>query len=299
MTESATSTEIAAQQPHTKHVGEFARICSAVLHNPGAVLGLILVVILVFTAIFAPFIAPYKPTRMGAGPRLIPPTLNHPFGTDEFGRDLFSRVVHGARLTLRIGVVAVTISLISGLLVGLIGGYAGKWTERILMRSMDVLFSFTETLIALAAVAVLGPSLTNATIAVGIAAIPFYARVTYGVVLVEKNKTYFDGGIAAGANHVRMIFIHLLPNVIPQLIVVATLGVSTAVLAAAGLSFLGLGAQPPLPEWGFMLSSGRDLFARAPWIMIFPGLAIVITVLGFNLLGDGLREALDPRQRKA
>jgi peptide/nickel transport system permease protein len=235
---------------------------------------------------------------MGAGRRLTPPDATHWFGTDDFGRDMFSRVVHGAQLTLRIGVIAVSISLVAGLLLGLVAGYAGGWTERVLMRAVDVLFSFTEILIALACVAILGPNLTNAMIAVGISAIPFYARITHGVVLVEKSKPYFEAGQAVAAGHLRMIFRHLLPNVIPTLIVVATLGVSTAILAAAGLSFLGLGAQPPLPEWGFMLSSGRDLFSRAPWIMLFPGAAIAVTVLGFNLLGDGIREALDPRQHR-
>ena len=286
-------------QADLEHVGELRRISNALLRNTGAVIGLALVLLLVLSAIFASLIAPYDPFQMGVGRRLTPPNATHLFGTDEFGRDLFSRVVHGTRLTLRIGAIAVGISLVSGMLIGLVGGYAGGWLERILMRGVDVLFSFTETLIALAAVAVLGPSLTNAMIAVGIAAIPFYARVTYSVVLVEKNKPYFESGQAIAASHVRMMFIHLLPNVIPPLIVVATLGVSTAVLAAAGLSFLGLGAQPPLPEWGAMLSAGRDLFSRAPWIMTFPGLGIVVTVLGFNLLGDGIREALDPRQRRA
>ena len=207
-------------------------------------------------------------------------------------------MVFGARLTLKIGVIAVGISLTAGLLLGLIGGYAGGWTERLLMRGVDVLFSFTEIVIALACLAILGAGLTNAMIAIGIASIPFYARITHSVVLVEKGKPYFEAGSAVAAGHLRMVFRYLLPNVIPPLIVVATLGVSTAVLAAAGLSFLGLGAQPPTPEWGFMLASGRELISRAPWMMFFPGCAIAVTVLGFNLLGDGIREALDPRQRK-
>ncbi|MGH1479469.1 MAG: nickel transporter permease [Geminicoccales bacterium] len=266
------------------------------LKSPSGVIGLAIVAILIVAALFAPWIAPHDPLRMGAGPRFQPPSSGHWFGTDDFGRDVFSRIVFGARLTLQIGVIAVGISLTSGLLLGLVAGYAGGWTERILMRLVDVLFSFTEIVIALACLAILGIGLTNAMIAIGIASIPFYARVTHSIVLVEKGKPYFEAGIAAGAGHIRMIFLHLLPNVIPTLIVVGTLGISTAVLAAAGLSFLGLGAQPPQPEWGFMLSSSRDLISRAPWMMIFPGMAIAITVLGFNLLGDGIREVLDPRQ---
>jgi peptide/nickel transport system permease protein len=274
------------------------RFVVAVFSNRGAAIGFVLVAFLVFVAIFAPVLAPYSPDEMGAGDMLGPPSLSHPFGTDEFGRDMFSRVIHGTRLTIQVGVIAVGISLTLGMLIGMISGYAGGWLERIFMRGVDVLFSFTETLIALAAVAVLGPSLTNAMIAVGIAAIPFYARVTYSVTLVECNKPYIEAAYASGAGHLRLLFRHLLPNVIPPLIVVATLGVSTAVLAAAALSFLGLGAQPPSPEWGAVLSAGGDYFITAPWIMLYRGLAIMVTVLAFNLLGDGIREALDPRQRK-
>jgi peptide/nickel transport system permease protein len=163
---------------------------------------------------------------------------------------------------------------------------------------MDILLAFPHILLAIVIMAYLGPGLTNAMIAIGIASIPFYARITHSVVLVERSKPYFEAAIAGGAGHLRLIFRHLLPNVVPTLIVVGTLGISTAVLAAAGLSFLGLGAQPPQPEWGFMLSSSRDLISRAPWMMIFPGVAIAVTVLGFNLLGDGIREVLDPRQRQ-
>ena len=270
----------------------------SLLKSPSGAIGLFIVALLVVSAALAPVIAPFDPLRMAAGPRLQPPSLDHLFGTDDFGRDLFSRILYGARLTLQIGTIAVGISLTSGLLLGLVAGYAGGWTERVLMRLVDVLFSFTEIVIALACLAILGVGLTNAMIAIGIASIPFYARITHSVVLVERSKPYFEAAIAGGAGHLRLIFRHLLPNVVPTLIVVGTLGISTAVLAAAGLSFLGLGAQPPQPEWGFMLSSSRDLISRAPWMMIFPGVAIAITVLGFNLLGDGIREVLDPRQRQ-
>ncbi|EAU47216.1 nickel transporter permease [Salipiger bermudensis] len=268
----------------------------ALLAGPSGLIGLVIVAVLIFAALTAPVIAPYDPLRMAAGPRLDAPSTNYLMGTDDFGRDVLSRIIYGARLTLQIGVIAVGISLSCGLLLGLVAGYSSGWTERVLMRLVDVLFSFTEIVIALACLAIFGVGLTNAMIAIGIASIPFYARVTHSVVLVEKGKPYFEAAVAAGAGHLRLIFLHLLPNVVPTLIVIGTLGVSTAILAAAGLSFLGLGAQPPQPEWGFMLSSSRDLISRAPWMMIFPGLAIATTVLGFNLLGDGIREALDPRQ---
>jgi peptide/nickel transport system permease protein len=276
---------------------EFRQFLRVLLRSPGAKIGALILLVLLVVAIFAPMIAPYGPSEMGVGGNLQPPSADHWFGTDEFGRDLFSLIVHGSRLTLMIGFIAVGISMTAGTLIGLVAGYAGGWLEAILMRAMDVLFSFTETLIALAAVAVLGPSLTNAMIAVGISSIPFYARVTYGAVLVEKNKEYFKAAKAVGAKHFRLLFRHILPNILSPIIVVATVGVSVAILSASALSFLGLGAQPPSPEWGAILAAGRDFFRRAPWITTFPGLSIALVVLGFNLLGDGLREALDPQQR--
>lgn len=268
-----------------------------VLASPNGLIGASVVLLLVLSAAFADLIAPHSPIKMGVGQRFLPPVDGYPLGTDEFGRDLFTRILYGSRLTLMIGAIAVGISLTSGMVVGLLAAYCRGWIETILMRSADVLFSFTETLIALACVAVLGPSLTNAMIAVGIAGIPFYARTCYSAALVERSKPYFEASIAAGAGHGRLIILHLLPNVLPTMIVVATLGISSAILAAAGLSFLGLGAQPPQPEWGAMLSGARDYFNRAPWLMVIPGLAIAITVLGFNLLGDALRTALDPKEQ--
>ncbi|MEM7258022.1 MAG: ABC transporter permease [Pseudomonadota bacterium] len=267
------------------------------LSTPAGFIGFFIVVVLIGSALFAEFLAPYDPTRMGAGKRFLPPGGDYLLGTDEFGRDMFSRILYGSRLSLLIGAVAVSISLTIGVIVGLTAAYFRGWLEAILMRGTDVLFSFTETLIALSCVAVLGPSLQNAIIAVGISGIPFYARTCYSAALVESSKPYFEASLSAGAGHGRLLFLHLLPNVLPTMIVVATLGVSTAILAAAGLSFLGLGAQPPLPEWGYMLSGARDYFNRAPWLMTIPGLAIAVTVLGFNLLGDGLRTALDPVER--
>jgi peptide/nickel transport system permease protein len=252
-----------------------------------------IILVLVIVAIFAPLIAPFDPAKIALGKRLSIPSSQFLFGTDEFGRDIFSRVVFGARLTLYVGLVAVGIGLLSGVAIGVTSGYIGGWLRSLLMRSVDFLYTFPDILIALGLVAFLGPSLTNAMIAVGISVIPYYARVTYSVVLVERNKPYFEASEIVGASHLRLIFRHLLPNILPPLIVVATLGFSAAVLSAAALSFLGLGAQPPEAEWGKMLADGRTYITRSPWILLFPGLAIVITVLG-----DGIRDVLDPRQRK-
>ncbi len=268
------------------------------LRSPSGAIGLAIVLLLIFCALFAEMLAPYNPAKMGAGGRFLPPGGDHLLGTDEFGRDLFSRILFGSRITLLIGAVAVGISLTIGMAVGMIAAFRRGWIEAILMRSTDVLFSFTETLIALSFVAVLGPSLQNAVIAVGVAGIPFYARTCYAAALVETSKSYFEASISAGAGPARLVLVHLLPNVLPTMIVVATLGVSTAILAAAGLSFLGLGAQPPTSEWGYMLAGSRDYINRAPWLMTIPGIAIAVTVLGFNLLGDGLRTSLDPVERK-
>lgn len=281
-------------KPGEKEPGFFRRL----MRSPSGAIGLVIVSILLTCALGADFLAPYNPNKMGAGGRFLLPSEKYFLGTDEFGRDMFSRIVYGSRLTLLIGAVAVFISLSIGVLVGMIAAFRRGWVETLLMRSSDILFSFTETLIALSCVAVLGPSLQNAVIAVGIAGIPFYARTCYSAALVETSKPYFEASVAAGAGSFRLLFRHLLPNVMPTMTVVATLGVSTAILAAAGLSFLGLGAQPPTSEWGYMLAGSRDYINRAPWLMTTPGLAIAATVLGFNLLGDGFRTALDPRERQ-
>lgn len=261
-------------------------------------IGMVITLLLVGVAILSPVLSPYEPIAMGVGKGLEPPSMEHPFGTDKFGRDLFSRVIAGTRLTLFIGLVAVGISCSVGSLLGLVSGYFAGRVDNLIMRLIDVMFSFPDILVALSVVALLGPSLQNAVIAVGISAIPWYARLVRSTVFVEREKQYFEAARSVGAGHLRLISHHILPNALPPILVLATLGFSTAVLSAAALSFLGLGAQPPAPEWGLELSLGRDLMRQAWWIMTFPGLAIGITVLGFNLLGDGLREALDPRQRR-
>ena len=288
------SEKLNSEELKTKNQSFFIRLLS----TPSGLIGLTIVIILILSAGFADFLAPFSPTKMMVGNRFLPPNLEFILGTDEFGRDMVSRILFGSRLTLMIGAIAVGISMTTGIMIGLFAAYKGGWLEILLMRSTDILFSFTETLIALSCVAVLGPSLTNAVIAVGIAGIPFYARTCYSAALVEKSKPYFEASIACGASHSRLVFMHLLPNVLPTMIVISTLGVSTAILAAAGLSFLGLGAQPPLPEWGYMLAGSRDYINRAPWLMTIPGVAIALTVLGFNLLGDGFRTVLDPVERQ-
>ena len=288
------SEKLNSEELKTKNQSFFIRLLS----TPNGFIGLTIVIILILSAGFADFLAPFSPTKMMVGNRFLPPNLEFILGTDEFGRDMVSRILFGSRLTLMIGAIAVGISMTTGIMIGLFAAYKGGWLEILLMRSTDILFSFTETLIALSCVAVLGPSLTNAVIAVGIAGIPFYARTCYSAALVEKSKPYFEASIACGASHSRLVFMHLLPNVLPTMIVISTLGVSTAILAAAGLSFLGLGAQPPLPEWGYMLAGSRDYINRAPWLMTIPGVAIALTVLGFNLLGDGFRTVLDPVERQ-
>lgn len=269
-----------------------------VLRSPAGTTGAAIISVVVLLALFADRLAPYSPLRMGAGRPLLPPSLAYPFGTDEFGRDELSRVLFGTRLTLTVGAVAVGISLGIGVAIALLAGLARGWRETAIMRFVDVLFSFTDTLIALACVAVLGASLRNAIIAVGIAAIPFYARTAHAAIIVERSRPYYEAAQAAGAGMFRLAFRHVLPNIAPTMIVVATLGISTAILAAAALSFLGLGAEPPAPEWGLMLSGARAYMDRAPWLMVFPGLAIAVTVLGFNLFGDALRDALDPRRTR-
>lgn len=265
--------------------------------NPGAMIGLAILAIMVMLALLAPLLTPYNPVALSPRDRLQPPSLTHPFGTDAFGRDVFTRVIYGGRTSLRIGFIAVSIALLLGVTLGLLAGYYGGAVDDIIMRLIDVMLAFPGILLALAIVAILGPNLVNAMIAVGISASPVYARVVRGAVLQTRELAFVEASYSSGARAYRTLLIHILPNILGPIVVVATLGVAGAIIAGAALSFLGLGAEPPLPEWGLMLSEGRNYLRHAWWITTFPGLAIMTTVLSINLLGDGLRDALDPRMR--
>jgi peptide/nickel transport system permease protein len=256
--------------------------------------------VLVFlTAICGPLLAPYDATQQDLRLRRQPPNADHLLGLDEFGRDILSRVLVGARYTLGVALIAVTIGLAVGVPLGLVSGFYGSWIDTVLMRLVDTLLAFPYLLLAIVIVGALGPGLNNAILAVGISAMPTYARVTRSAVLSLRENEYVLAARAVGSTDGRVIIRHILPNALAPIIVVATVGMAQAILSAAGLSFLGLGAQPPTPEWGAMLNAGRPYLFDAPHIATFPGIAVVLAMLGFNLLGDGLRDALDPRLRSA
>lgn len=265
------------------------------LRHRGGMLGAILLLALVTVAIFAPYIAPYDPLEISPMDALVPPSWEHPMGTDTLGRDMLSRVIFGSRISLRLGLVAVAIAMSLGVTVGIVAGYFGGTVDGMLMRGIDILLAFPSLILALIAVFALGPGLTNAMIAVGIAAIPAYARVTRSEVLSAKQNDYVQAAEAIGARDLKVMVRHILPNIIAPNIVIAALGTGTAILTGSALSFLGLGAQAPLPEWGLMLSQGRGFMQLAWWLTFFPGLGIMLTVVSLNLLGDGLRDVFDPR----
>ncbi len=264
-----------------------------VRHKSGMT-GLVIVLVVAAAALFAPVLAPNDPTSLT--PALLQgPSWAHPFGTDVLGRDVLSRVLYGARISPLIGVVAMAIAAGIGTVLGLVAGYLGGIVDSTIMRLMDMLLAFPGIILAIVVVAILGPGLRNGMIAVGIAMVPTFARVVRGEVLVERERDYVTAARGLGARARRIIFRELLPSVSAPMIVLGTLGVAGAILAGAGLSFLGLGAQPPSPEWGSMLNEGRNYIATQWWIATFPGCAIAVTVLGINLMGDGLRDVLDPR----
>jgi len=271
--------------------------------NKTGVAGLIIIVIFFLTAILAPWISPHDPVENSLYDQLKPPiwasggSMKNILGTDDLGRDILSRIIWGARVSLTVGVVSVGIALIIGSLLGAVAGYYKGWLDNLIMRFMDIVLAFPHILLAIVIVAYLGPGLRNAMIAIGIITIPRFARIVRASVLEEKEKDYVTAARAVGAWDLRIIFNTIFPNCLAPIIVQASLGFGSAILDAAGLSFLGLGAQPPIPEWGAMIAMGRSLILRAWWVMTLPGIVILLGVLGFNLLGDGLRDALDPRLR--
>lgn len=263
----------------------------------GAMVALVVILVLVLLAILAPYISPYDPAKQSwSAVRKAPSALNW-FGTDEVGRDILTRILYGARASLSAGVISVAIAIAIGVPVGLLAGYAGGFIDGLISRFTDAMLACPFLILAIALAAFLGPSLGNAMIAIGVTATPLFVRLTRGQVLSVKAEDYVEAARAVGNPHWRIAFRHILPNVLPALLVQATLTIATAIIAEASLSFLGLGQQPPAPSWGSMLNSAQRFLSAAPWMAIFPGLAIFVTVLSFNLLGDGLRDALDPRSK--
>lgn len=273
--------------------------------NKGAVIGLFIFLVILVVAVFAPFVAPHNPSVQNRELLLLPPlfqeggTWGHILGTDAVGRDILSRLIYGARFSLFIGLVVVTLSVVSGVLIGLVAGYFRGKVDTFIMRIMDIILAFPSLLLALVLVAVLGPGLLNAMIAISLVNQPHFVRLTRAAVMAEKSKDYVVGSKVAGAGTLRLMFLTILPNCLAPLIVQATLAFSSAILDAAALGFLGMGAQPPTPEWGTMLAEAREFIQRAWWVVTFPGLAILITVLAINLMGDGLRDALDPKLKRS
>jgi peptide/nickel transport system permease protein len=266
------------------------------MRNRAAVFGAALVLLIVLMAVFAPWLSHYDPVQASFMTVRQAPSAVHWFGTDELGRDVLSRLLWGARASLLAGVVSVGIAVVIGVPLGLLAGYFGKLVDGVISRIADALLSIPFLILAIALAAFLGPSLTNAMAAIGISAMPRFVRLTRGQAITVKPEEYVEGARAIGLGHARIIVRYILPNVLPPIIVQASLTIATAIIAEASLSFLGLGQLPPAPSWGSMLNTAKDFVSQAPWMSIFPGIAIFLAVLGFNLLGDGLRDALDPRE---
>jgi ABC-type dipeptide/oligopeptide/nickel transport system permease subunit len=276
---------------------EFAIVRRNFMKNKGAVAGLVVILALVFVAVFADVLAPYDPIAQSRA-FLEPPSAAHLFGTDALGRDLLSRVIHGARVSLAVGLGAVLIALLIGMAVGLLGGYFGGRVDAVVVMVIDTFMSFPGLLVAMVIAAMLGSSLPVVMLAVGIGEFTLFARLVRSVVYAEREKDFVLASRSLGAGSFLIVLRHIIPNILPSLIVLVTLSIGNAILAAASLGFLGLGAQPPTPEWGNLVNIGQEYMLEAPWLVWFPGLAVVATVLGANMLGDGLRDALDPRLRR-
>jgi peptide/nickel transport system permease protein len=263
--------------------------------NKLALISFIIIMSFILMAIFAPLIAPYDPYEMAPDDMLLGPNTAHFFGTDQFGRDILSRIIFGTQISLKVGIISVGLSLVLGTLIGVVAGFYGKWVDSVLSRVTDVMFSFPDILLALVIMAVLGPSLTNLMIAIGIVYTPIFARIARGAVLSLKDSLYIEAARSMGVSNAVIIWRHILPNTLAPLIVQVTLSFAFAILAEAALSFLGLGVSPDTPSWGIMLSEAKDWMELAWWTAVFPGLAITLAVFSFNVMGDGLRDALDPK----
>jgi peptide/nickel transport system permease protein len=280
-----------------KGQGQMAIVWRQLRRNRGAIIGGVFILFEILIAILAPQVAPYDPLEQILVDALKPPSRKHLLGTDEVGRDILSRIIHGTRISLRVGLISVGIASVCGVSLGLVAGFYGGRVDDLILRAMDIWLAFPGILLALAIVAVLGRSIFNLMIAVGFSAIPAYVRVTRSSVLSAREMEYVISARAVGCRGPRIMVSHILPNVLAPVIVLSTLGIAGAILTAAALSFIGLGAQPPTPEWGAILSTGRQFMRQAWWLTTFPGVAIMLTVLGINMFGDGLRDALDPRLR--
>ena len=301
-TEAVTSAKVIVRRAEPPH--PFVEFYSYFKKNTGAVIGLWIIIGLLVLAATADFVAPYSPIVTNNAAFLKPPfwqaggSWAHPLGTDAIGRDMLSRLIHGTRLSLLIGFTVISISIVVGTTLGLIAGYYRGVTEIAIMRLMDIILTLPSLLLAIVIVAILGPGVSNALLAVAIVLLPHYVRIARAAVIAETSKDYVTAARVSGAGSIRLMVKEILPNCMAPLIVQATLGISIAILDAAALGFLGLGAQPPTPEWGTMLADAREFVLRAWWVVTFPGLAILITVLAFNLMGDGLRDALDPKLKR-
>jgi peptide/nickel transport system permease protein len=285
------------QAPTADHEPRWKQTLRVLWSNRLAAAGLVTLTVLILVAVFAPLIAPYGVNEQDLTARFDPPSLTHLFGTDDLGRDTFSRVVWGSRVSLQVGLISVGISLVAGTLIGLIAGYRGGAIDSVLMRLMDVIFSFPVILLAIAIVAVLSPSLFNVMLAIAVVFTPIFARVVRGSVLSVREEVHITAVRSIGASDARIVLKHVLPNVAAPVIVQTSISLAFAILTEAALSYLGVGVQPPRPAWGQMLQASQDVLDIAWWMSVFPGLAILVTVMAFNLVGDGLRDALDPQQR--
>ncbi|UCH27455.1 MAG: ABC transporter permease [Trueperaceae bacterium] len=292
------SVELVQQTGVSSAKPRWRKVVRQLVMNPGAFIGALILLVLVFGALFAPWIAPYDWNEQWVGPRLAPPSTDHFFGTDRFGRDVFSRMIYGGRFSLSVGIATVLFSMIIGSLFGVFIGYTGGRVDHFGVMAIDVMLGFPPIVLAILIVAVLGVGLPNVVVAVGIAGIPRFARVVRGATLAIKARPFVEATQAIGAGHFRVMVWHLIPNVLPTITVLATLNLAGAIISTASLSFLGLGAQPPTPEWGAMLYQSREFYRFAPWNMIFPGLALFLSVMSVNLMGDRLSEVLDPRVSK-